>query len=224
MNLQEILNYRNECIHCGRPMIMKIKGYPKLTTHVSNEGLRIRSGHKNGVYLFFGYDGTYVRNKRDYEIHKRPIIIHKRCNFHPMRSDNKLLGTSIVNLPPGPIKLKSRSTGMTTMASAIQTYYGTTLESMKDVTCQYDFMLFGDSYGNYDCKLNAEFVYHHNDEEFWHIDTYFSSNSTTLYHSRFDATVEQAVQASLKLPAMNLQNTKNIEQFLSKLRLYTLFS
>src|SRR5260221_13012403 len=107
MNLQEILSYRERCIHCDRPLVMRIKEYPKLSITQNDGGLKIRSGHKDGVYLNFAFDGKYERNKRNYKIHAGPVFIQKHCQFHP------LIGMHVP--PPGNgkiIKLKSRSVGL----------------------------------------------------------------------------------------------------------------
>ena len=214
MNLQEILSYRDRCILCDRPMVMRIKEYPKLSITQNDEGLRIRSGHKDGVRLSFGFDGKYERNKRNYKIHAGPVFIQKRCQFHP------LYGMHVTAPGNGKlIKLKSRSVGLTTI-----TNFGTTLDSLKDLTCQYGFTLFGDSQGNYDANLTTDFIYWHDDKEFWHVNTYFSSGYTQIYHSTYEDTVDDVMRTRLQIPAVNLKNVKNKDQLIEKLKLYTLFS
>lgn len=99
MNLQEILDYRSNCIHCDRPLVMHIDGYPKLFIEQHADKLTIKSNKPNGVYLNFNYDGTYERNKRTYEIHKRPIYIRKYCHFHmPLSLKGEFQGTTINDL------------------------------------------------------------------------------------------------------------------------------
>jgi len=205
MNLQEIINYRDVCIHCGRPLVMRIENYPKLTISVTDAGLKIKSRHQNGVYLHFGFDGKYTRNKREYKIYQQPVIIHKRCNFHPLK------GMGDYPLP------------VITMAanSPILANQGTTLNTVKDITCQYEFSLFG--HGDiYAAGLTAEFIYWHDEIEFWHTDTYFGANKTHIYHAAFEQKLNDLMH--LKLPAMNLKNIKDKDQFVNKLKLYTLFS
>ncbi len=219
MNLQEILSYRNECIHCDRPLVMRITKYPKLSITQNDGGLKIRSGHKDGVYLNFKFDGTYERNKRDYKIHAGPVHIVKRCNFHP------LIGQQAT--PPGNgniIKLKSRSIGATTMSSALDNYFSSSINSLKTLTCQYDFSLFGDSQGNYACNMTREYLYWHDEEEFWHVNTHFGADFTQIYHSTFENTLDDVMRGGLKIPAANLKGVKNKDQLIEKLKLYTLFS
>jgi len=206
MNLQEILSYRDRCIHCDRPLTMRIEKYPKLSITQNDGGLRIRSGHKDGVYLNFGFDGKYERNKRNYKIYAGPVFIQKRCNFHPLMDNASI-----------PVLLKTRTVGATTMA-----YNGTTLDSTRNLTCQYQFTLFGDSQGNYDAKMHAEFLYWHDDDEFWHVNTWFGRDSTQLYHARYEHTIGDVMR--LAIPAANLKNVKNKDQLIEKIKLYTLFS
>lgn len=204
MNLQEILSYRDRCIHCDRLLVMRIAKYPKLSISVTDEGLKIRSGHKDGVYLNFKFDGSYERNKRDYKIHAGPVYVVRRCNFHPLIGEGN------------PILLKQRSIGLSTM--------GSTINNLKSLTCQHEFTLFGDSQGNYDCKMNNEFLYWHDEEQFWHVNTYFGSNSTQIYHSTYENTLDEVVSSRLVVPATNLKNVKNKDQLIEKLKLYMLFS
>lgn len=82
MNLQDILNYRDVCIHCERPLIMHIDRYPKLIIECHNNDLVIKSKNPGGLFFEFHPDGTFERSKRNYEIHKSPILIHKYCHFH----------------------------------------------------------------------------------------------------------------------------------------------
>lgn len=94
MNLQEILEYRDNCIHCGRQLVMHIDGYPKLLIEKDDKKLTIKSNKTNGVFLNFNFDGTYERNKRTYEIHNRQIYVRKYCHFH-MPQLKEFNGTSI---------------------------------------------------------------------------------------------------------------------------------
>lgn len=205
MNLQEILNYRDTCIHCGRPMVMGIKNYPKLTISVVESGLRIRSGHKNGVYLYFGFDGKYTRNKREYKIYQQPVTIYKRCNWHTLKGMSGYPMPTITMMNNKPVLATPN----------------TTLNSVKDTTCQYEFSLFGHK-EIYAAGLTAEFIYVHDDLEFWHTDTYFGANKTHVFHARFEHKLDDLMH--LTLPAINLKNIKDNDQFIQKLKLYTLFS
>lgn len=216
MKLQDILSYRDRCIHCDRALVMRIAKYPKLSINASDTGLKIRSGHKDGVYLNFKFDGLYERNKRDYVIHNGPVFIEKRCNFHPLRA---LISYKTV---PAPIILKSRSVGATTMASAISSHFGSNLDSLKDITCTHEFSLFGDSQGNYDVNLTSEFIYLNDGNEFWHVNTWFDTNKTQIYHGTFEQSIDDIM--ILKIPAIKLGNVKNKDQLIEKLKLYTLFS
>lgn len=90
MNLQEILNYRNNCLHCGRPLVMHVDGYPKLIIGQDSDKLFIKSNKPNGVFLNYHFDGSFERNKRTYKIHTGTVFINKYCHFHmPNREEFK---------------------------------------------------------------------------------------------------------------------------------------
>lgn len=116
MNLKDILEYRENCVHCDRPLVMHIDGYPKLSIEKTDKGLSIKSDKPNGVFLNFNYDGSYERNKRTYEIHKRVIYVRKYCHFH-MPHLKEFVGTSIND-----IKEKSCCVYFTVQGSADGTY------------------------------------------------------------------------------------------------------
>lgn len=202
MNLQEILSYRDKCIICDRPLVMKVSRYPKLSIDVTDDGLKIKSAHPNGVYLFFKYDGTFDIGKRNYKVYNGPIHIIKRCMFHPQKS--------------GPVTiLKSRSLGLSTGT-------GTTMDNLKDLTCQYEFFLFGDAEGNYSGDLHTEWLYYHDEESFWQVNTWFGSDKTHIYSAKFLDRFSDMLQ--LKVPATNMRGVQTIQQLIGKIKMYTLFS
>lgn len=85
MNLQEILDYRTHCLICGKLMKLDFargNRTQKLSLNITNDGVKIQSGHKDGVYLFFGFDGKYERNSRNYKIYSEPILFYKYCPDH----------------------------------------------------------------------------------------------------------------------------------------------
>lgn len=197
MNLQEILSYRDTCIHCGRPMQMHVEGYPKLSAKVTDTGLEIKSDKQNGAYLHFGFDGKFTRNKRNYKVYSKPLVIKKYCHFHPLFS----------YVTPSQI-----ITGQSSSSS---------LNHVKDTTCQYEFIIYG-NHEIYSSEMSKDFIYWHNDEQFWHANTYFISNRTDVYHATYEHKIDEILR--LMLPAMNLRNVKDKDQFIQKLKLYTLFS
>jgi len=99
---------------------------------------------------------------------------------------------------------------------------GTSIDSIKDVTTHYAFTIFGDSQGNYDANMAYEGLAWHNEEEFWHINTFHSRNESYIYHGLFTQSIDEVLR--LTLPIVNMSGVTNVEQYLKKLKLYTLFS
>ena len=188
MSLQEILNYRNECVHCARPLVMHIDGYPKLFIEQHDDKLSIKSNKTNGVFLDYHFDGKYERNKRTYEIHKEPVYIRKYCHFHMPR---------------------------------LKEYKGTSINDIKEISCGYNFSLYGHD-GSYEADMEYECICWHDDVEFWALDTFHSEDATEIYHGLYSKKISDMMR--LELPIMNLVNVKTQEQWLNKLKLYTLFS
>ena len=201
MNLQEILSYRDKCIHCQQPLQMRVVRYPKLSINETDEGLKIQSSHKGGIYLLFKIDGTFDRNKRDYKIHSEPVHIQKHCPIHILKEGPV---TAIKGNPP---YVRARDT---------------TLDNLRELTCQYEFFLFGDDKGNYVTSLHTEFLHYNTSKAFWHLNTWFGIKTTRIYSGGFHQKMTEMLQ--LKLPAMNAKSVQNPEQLISKIKMYTLFS
>lgn len=202
MNLLEAIHHRDDCVICGKPMKIKLINSTyrnKLTINVTDEGLKIRSGHKDGVYLNFKFDGSYERNKRNYKIYTSPVFIEKMCNLHPHGSEQPIIR-----------KVRSPVT------------VGSTIDNLKELSCHFSFTLFGDSSGQYDVSLHTEKIHYFNHEEFWHVNVWYNSDHTAIHNAKFDDKLEKML--TLRLPAVDLKNVKNIEQLIDKVKLYTLFS
>lgn len=218
MNLQEILNYRHKCIICQRDMILKYTGIPKLKVSNTVKGLRISSGHKHGIKFLLNNDGTYTRGERWYDIYDScMLLLTKSC---PICYSTTLPQAS------APVFIKGRSVGATTsMASAINSYLqssGIFFDSIKKQSCFYSFIIDMDGNHNYETKLVAECVKYCDDSQFWHTNTNFNDGTTTLYNAEFTDKIEDML--FLTLPAVNMTNIKSADQFLSKIKLYTIFS
>jgi len=209
MNLQEALDYRSKCIICQRDLVLK--GSNESIVTLSTEGLRVREGSN---YLF-KYDGTYDRGK----FYKKPALIKVQC---PVCISDVM--------PAKAIKIKGRSAGMTTMSAAISKFFEedymgarTTLDDLKKQGYCYKFECAVDNAGKYEVKLLSEYIRYCNKEEFWHLNTNFNDDSKTdLHHGRYENTLNGML--TLHLPAVNTSNIKTKEQFISKFKLYTLFS
>jgi hypothetical protein len=226
MDLQEILNHRSNCIICSHKMELEVISNANLNIDVHDSGLKISSGHSGGILMRFGFDGKYQRNRRHYNIYKHPVRITKYCK---QCNESSYQPPPEVSLPknvltPSLVKniiLKGRSVGATTMSAATNRF--TTLNNMKSKECSYAFMIMGDGEGNYDGGLLWEDVRYHDDNAFWHLNTSYVSKVSTLTHSTFDATMNDVM--SLQIPApINLNNIENIDQFLSKYKMYVMMS
>jgi hypothetical protein len=180
---------------------MRVVRYPKLSINVTDEGLKIWSGHKSGIYLFFKNDGTFDRNKRDYKIHSEPVHIQKHCPTHILKEG------PITVIKGNPPYIRARDT---------------TLDNLRELACQYEFFLFGDSEGNYVTSLHSEFLHYNTSEAFWHLNTWFGSDATRVYYGEFYQKINEMLR--LKLPATNAKNIQSAEQLISKIKMYTLFS
>lgn len=201
MNLQEILNYRSCCLICNRPLKFKIKKYPKLSVGQTEEGLKIQSANKNGVFLFLKYDGTYERNKRNYKIYSNPLFIEKICTHH-MRGEPHTI--------------------MTTYRGGSTNAVDTSLGNLRETAYSYMFTILGDSEKNYDAHLHQEVTHYSDYEAFWHVNTRFYDKTSTVYHAEWGKKLSEVMY--LKLPAINLKSVQNVDQLISKIKLYTLFS
>ena len=227
MNLKEILNHRTHCIICSQKMEFEVAYNANLNIDIHDGGLRISSGHNNGIRMLFGFDGKYQRGKKSYKIYKESIRLVKYCK--QCRSSS-YKGTTQLLLPlsrastlnPKPvIILKSRSIGATTVSTALNNF--TSLNNMKNKECSYTFMLTGDAEGNYDGGLLWEEARYHDDKSFWHVDTSYVSKSSNLTHSSFEGAIGDVM--TLQIPApVNLKNVENIDQFLSKFKMMMLLS
>lgn len=219
MDLQSILSHRTNCLICGSEMKLHAPEYPRLVFYVDEKGMKINSSHtKHGIRMFFGFDGKYTRTKQNYKIYREPISITKQC-------DTCLSGNShtveFTNTPRN-IRLKGRTPSWSTMSSVRQQLF-TSINNMKSKDCAYRFQIMGDAEGNYDGALNYEVVRHYDDDRFWHMDTSFVTGNSILHHGSFNGTLEDIM--TLHIPAvMNITNMQNIDQFLSKFKMYMLMS
>jgi hypothetical protein len=214
MNLQEALDYRNKCIICQREMNLKIYGVADhLKISKDDNGIKIGTTHKNGVSYLFKYDGTYECKG----FYSKPFLIKKSCP----------VCTSIINNDKA-ILYKGRTAGLTTMSAKDMSNFHskfTAINNVKKQSCFYSFNLSHNPSGTYEVSLVFDNIRYSNKEEFWHLNTDFTRNEnerSKLHHAKFADTIDQIL--NLKLPAVNTINIKTKEQFISKFKLYTLFS
>ena len=197
MNLQAILSHRTNCLICGNEMKCHAPEYPKLLFYIDEKGMKITSGHsKHGIRMFFGFDGKYTRTKQNYKIYQEPLIITKHCDECYRGKIEPFASTQ---------------------------HFFTSINNMKSKKCLYGFQIMVDARGNYDSLLNYELVKYHDNKAFYHLDTSYLSGSSVLHHGNFVGSIEDVL--ILRIPSVvNLGNVKNIDQFLSKYKMYMLMS
>lgn len=189
MNLKEILNYRTNCLICGELLTLDFNRSirkRKLYINVTDLGIEIKSGHKEGVYLLLGFDGKYKTNSRKYKIYSEDLLLRKYCSNH---SDI----TAILSI-----------------------------DSMDKMACGYSFFVHPMNNGNYGIYLHSETVHYRDKKDFWHVDVSYPRQVSIIAHARFSQKIDKVKY--LNVPIINLSNVKNKEQFLDKIKLYTLFS
>lgn len=188
-------------------MELEVVGNTNLHIDAHDGGLRINSGHNKGILMLFGFDGKYQRNKKNYNIYKHPVRVTKYCKQCKNNSFQS----------PKQLTFKSRSVGTTILNNF------TTLNNMEIKVCSYTFMIFGDSEGNYDGNMLWEEVRYHDEKSFWHVDNSYTTHTSVLTHSSFEASLSDVM--ILNIPALvNLNSIENIDQFLSKYKMYMMMS
>lgn len=227
MNLQEAMNYRTQCVVCGRNLVTIVAGHEKsLTVEYDQKSLLITgsswsSSPSHGVKLMeFFQDGTFQRSKRNFALYRRPIQIWRGCpvcrcdgNVSPQKTP----GTTGTLLPTTPSTWKSRRQPVTQPE-----IWDTTLDNLRSSGCLFYFSLWGDSTGKYDLQPKMDCLRYFNETQFWHVTTDFEKGQTTFQTAKFAQTLNEL--NTLKLPAVNLSKVTNIEEFLNKFKLYTVFS
>lgn len=226
MNLQEAMSYRTKCVVCGRDLSTIVAGHERsLTANYDETGLHITgaawSGSPSyGVKLMdFLHDGTYQRSKRNFAIYRKPIQIWRGCPV--CRCDGQAspqtAGTTGTLLPNTPAPLPTKRAPITQPQ-----VWESTLDNLRSSGCLFFFSLFGDSTGQYDLTPKMDCLRYFNEEGFWHATTDFEKNRTTFRTAKFSQRLSDL--CTLKLPAANLSKVTNVQEFLSKFKLYTVFS
>lgn len=202
MNLQQVLNYHNNCIICQAEMEIKSPDLAGVRLTVTEDGLEVKTGHKD-INVFFNYDGTYHKMKRWNALYAKPLQVLKECPscVPEIEVDGKKVR----------IQYKPRSVGATTLLQS------------KDLHFAYTFSLFGDDDGYFDANLDWEDVKFYNKHNFYHINTKFSEKRTWLLHGVNEKDGEANVN-SISFPAIFTTNVNDISQLLNKLKLYNVFS
>lgn len=224
MNLQEALDYRSDCIICGRKMKTKSLDLAGITMTRTAEGLYVEGGTKD-YSCYFKFDGTYERSKKWYPTYVRPLSILRECvKCIPKSIDKPFVPKTITpgSMPPGAIILKARSVGMTTMNASLNLMYSS-LANLKEKRCAYTFKLFGDAENNFTCELNWEDIQFCEHNNFTHFKTDFSINQTQIKSGNTKTDTLDSMM-KLEVPSINASKLLTKDSLINKIKLYNLFS
>ncbi len=209
MNLQEAIGYRTKCIICQKDMIFTIDGYPNLSITLHDNGLRIRSGHKNGIWMFFNFDGSWRRNRRHYKIYSKSLVVTRRCpDCYNKQSYQP------------PMILKARSHGPTIVFALFDRF--TSLNNATTFNCSYEFIISKINKKRYEAKLSTEIIRYCDRQAFYHLVNDFTVKGAQLIRGNFVDALDNIL--FLKLPLITTGSIQNTEQLLNKFKLLALFS
>lgn len=203
MNLQEVLNYRNSCIICGRKMILRSQDLLRLDITVSENGLVIKTGHKN-IGIHFKNDGTYQKNTKFSKLLIDPFILVKEC---PTCRKGKSGSSTYF--------FKSRSAGFSSVAKS-------TLDSLKDSVNYYTIDICGNDDGTFTCHIDEECIKYHDGEAFWHAAAKHQEDETKLTHGFYQDKFGDVF--TMKLPLWNTSKLRDINHFLDRYKTFIIFS
>lgn len=219
MKLQDVLNYRHDCLICGNKMIIKNMNMPRLscTIKLSCGSLVVKSRHIKGIHLKFNLDGSYKKGKKDYpNIYNKSLFMTKICSkCHVFVESNP----HFVPFTSKGVALKGRSLGWIEKGNyPLDTY--TSLNNIKSLCCAYNFTIYTHE-DDYDVVMNTETIRYCTEESFHHINTEFE-NSTKIYQGKYNSPFDKIL--SLNLPPVNMSGIKNVTELLDKIKLYNTFS
>jgi hypothetical protein len=212
MNLFQVLNYHSKCLICHQEMEIKSPELAGITITQESEGLLVQALLRK-IAVIFRYDGTYEKLPYFGDLYLKPLRVMKECP--------NCIPSIMIDGKKTPVKLKSRSVGATTMFD---------VESLR--FC-YEFELFGqpnpsDQHikGDYTAALVREDIKYNNEKGFYHLTT--QEKESNLWYGRTKPTEEDsnwyANTCRLTLPAIDTSGLDNIEQLISKMQIYNLFS
>jgi hypothetical protein len=212
MNLQEALDYRNDCLICKKEMILKNVELAAVKTEILPEGIRASSVSSPNTFVLFKFDDTYQRSKKWWAMYVKPLTLVKECPS--CVTENK---SSII------MKLKPRSVGATT---AFQSNVFSAIDNLKTMGCSYAISLYGGEGNKFDARLNNEYIRYYNDESFYHVNSKYSyvtsTIESTLHMGKFKDNLDNVL--TLHLPGVNLGSVSTTEELVKKIKLYTIFS
>src|ERR1700686_3715585 len=98
-----------------------------------------------------------------------------------------------------------------------------TFDNIKNKQCFYSFNLCLTMNKTFEVLMENDVIRYYDDNQFYHINTSYEFNSSTLYHSTFDKPLQDIF--TLTLPnVINLNNVKTIDNFIDKCKLLMIMS
>lgn len=197
MDLQQILNYRTNCLICQTPMTYADLGTTNTKLWNDDKGFHIR--RHTAIRVDLNFDGTYCASAKSL----------KRCA--------DLVFTKICRGCEGfpAITLKSRSQGITIINDFIT----------KKKCCKYSFR-FSPNQNVYNIELVGESIEYNDGNRFSCIDTFFTYNDSILTSGNYTAnSINDIINNKVKIPtAINLSKVKTLDEYLNKYNLLMTFS
>lgn len=207
MNLQELLDYRKNCmIHSDQPLRPYCAG-SAMILDVTPEGLSLsfrlldRKGDavisdKTMKVLEYNFDGTYQVFERSFI---GEILVYMMCDV--CKREN-------------PISTFGEASSLITI-NWNKYFYGFKLNYVPGAEC-------------YQCNLLAEIVRYTRDQKFYHVNKNHVSGEADCKMGKNDpeAILDDMLRGmlNLKLPHMDLTKIRDIDHLVDKIKLYNLFS
>jgi hypothetical protein len=214
MNLQEALNHRKKCIIHGEPLKPNLAGtlYKfEISENSLNLKVRNRFGYKGQNFvksdfdaLRFSFNGTFIKTN-DCPINlltmtNESILVHMVCD-------------KCAKLP------LSASSGVVSP---------TTLDNLGDIQSYYTFRIRDIGKNKFTVDTEIEMVRHNVDGTFYHlgVDLQTKVGHCTIGSCDKNRKVDEILNSLiiLKVPQFNIDKIENANQYLDKMRLYSLFS
>jgi hypothetical protein len=202
MDLQQILNYRTNCLICQTPMSYADSGKPNINFWDDEKGFHIR--RHTAIRVDLNFDGTYFGSNKSL---KRcdDLVFTKVCRACEDASDIT---------PPVHFIMKSRSIGATTIDELIN----------KQIRCRYSFRTVFQQ-NTYSMELVGESIAYNEGNKFSCIDTFFNRNNSVMMSGNYSSTIRDIINSRVNIPtAINLSKIKNLQEYLNKYNLLLTFS
>lgn len=211
MNLKDCLNYHTHCMICLSKMMYSSPELIGLTIVETDDGLNIRTGHKE-VGLKLVNDGTYKKADKWAESYSKNLVIRKGC---PTCKNDFVL--------------KKRSLGMTTYSD----------KNAKSHV--YSFMINTTSGkdpndGTFSCVIHNETIKFLNNDTMYRVYTFFNSDRSDISKiilpepfvipGKLITSLDfgQVKEMEMSVPALKTSKISNKEQMVDKINTLILFS